>query len=72
MTRQEHNAHWKANRTAAEPVYCNTIGYGELSQYDARCPACWLGHSHAWEQHDASIAAIESMRARDKERMAAA
>ena len=55
MTREEHNTHWGSERKAEEDVLCNTFGYGEISQYDAKCPSCWLGHSHTWAQHDASL-----------------
>jgi hypothetical protein len=53
MTRAEHNEKWHTDRQPDEQVLCNTIGYGELSQYDERCPACWLGHQHTWSMHDA-------------------
>ncbi len=52
MTREEHNEHWKVDRKPEDHVFCNLIGYGEFSQYDPKCPACWLGHSHTWEEHD--------------------
>ena len=52
MTRAEHNQHWDANRKADEQVLCNLIGYGEMSQYDPKCAACWLGHKHTWKKHD--------------------
>ena len=52
MTREEHNAAHRANRQPDDSVSCNLFGYGELSQYDADCPACWLGHRHNWAEHD--------------------
>lgn len=52
MTREEHNAHFGVDRQPGEQVYCNTLGYGEFSQYDPDCAACWLGHRHNWEKHD--------------------
>ena len=52
MTREEHNAAHGANRQPHESVSCNLFGYGELTQYDADCPACWLGHRHSWAEHD--------------------
>jgi hypothetical protein len=55
MTREEHNAAFGVNRQPEEPVSCNTLGYGEISQYDPDCAPCWLGHSHTWEKHDQSI-----------------
>jgi hypothetical protein len=55
MKRQEHNRIWMTNREPGEDVLCNTVGYGEISQYDSRCSSCWLGHDHTWDQHDTSI-----------------
>lgn len=55
MLRLEHNKHWQANRQTGESVLCNTLGYGEISQYDSRCASCWLGHDHTWQKHDDSI-----------------
>jgi hypothetical protein len=55
MTREEHNAAFRVDRQPNELVYCNTLGYGELSQYGSDCAPCWLGHSHTWEEHDRSI-----------------
>ena len=55
MTRLEHNAAWHATRQPTDQVCCNLFGYGEISQYDARCAACWLGTSHTWEKHDSYI-----------------
>lgn len=55
MTRAEHNAYWQANRQPNEEVSCNLVGYGELTQYDADCPSCWLGHRHTWSEHDAYL-----------------
>jgi len=52
MTREEHNAAHGVNRQPHESVSCNLFGYGELTQYDADCPACWLGHRHSWAEHD--------------------
>ena len=52
MTREEHNAAHGASRQPHESVSCNLFGYGELTQYDADCPACWLGHRHSWAEHD--------------------
>ena len=52
MTREEHNAAHGVNRQPHESVSCNLFGYGELSQYDGDCPACWLGHRHSWDEHD--------------------
>jgi hypothetical protein len=52
MTREEHNTAHGANRRPDESVSCNLFGYGELSQYDGECPACWLGHRHNWAEHD--------------------
>lgn len=63
MTRQEHNAHWGVERQPGETVFCNTLGYGEISQYDPKCPSCWLGHSHTWEKHDASLIACRAAEA---------
>lgn len=56
MTRAEHNAYWRTNRQPHEQVSCNLLGYGEATQYDADCPACWLGHAHTWAEHDAWLA----------------
>jgi hypothetical protein len=55
VTREEHNREWGVNRQPNEYVCCHTGGYGELSQYDPNCPACWLGHLHTWDEHDAYI-----------------
>ena len=55
MTREEHNNHFGVNRDPEEHVLCNTGGYGELSQYDPLCCACWLGHPHTWAEHDSSV-----------------
>lgn len=55
MLRYQHNEHFNASRTPKDDVYSMTFGYGEISQYDSRCASCWLGHSHNWEKHDASI-----------------
>jgi hypothetical protein len=55
MLLAEHNAKWGAQRSPGEQVHCHTLGYGEFSQYDPRCAACWLGHPHAWKEHDRSI-----------------
>ena len=52
MTREEHNRRWTVNRQPTDPVHCNLIGYGEISQYDPDCAACWLGHAHTWAAHD--------------------
>ena len=52
MTREEHNTAHGVNRQPHESVSCNLFGYGELTQYDADCPACWLGHRHSWAEHD--------------------
>ena len=52
MTREEHNAAHGVNRQPHESVSCNLFGYGELTQYDGDCPACWLGHRHSWAEHD--------------------
>jgi hypothetical protein len=52
MTRHEHNARHGVNRQSEEHVSCNLLGYGELSQYDPDCAACWLGHAHTWNEHD--------------------
>lgn len=52
MTRETHNALWKSDRKPDERVICNLFGYGEKSQYDPRCPACWSNISHTWNQHD--------------------
>ena len=52
MTREEHNTRFGVNREPGEWVSCNLFGYGELSQYDSDCPACWLGHRHNWAEHD--------------------
>lgn len=60
MTREEHNAHWQAARKPTDIVYCNTLGYGELSQYDSRCGACWLRAAHTWERHDTYLRAYET------------
>lgn len=54
----EHNTYWNVNRQPEEEVWCNLFGYGELSQYDADCPCCWLGHNHTWMEHDRYV--IES------------
>jgi len=64
VTREEHNANHGANRQASDPVYCHTLGYGELSQYDPDCASCWLGHRHTWEKHDRSILGAREERAR--------
>jgi hypothetical protein len=40
MTREEQNAAFRVNRQSKEPVYCNTLGYGERSQYDPDCAPC--------------------------------
>ncbi len=55
MTRAEHNAHYGVARQRNEQVCSATFGYGELSQYDARCSCCWVGCPHDWDRHDASI-----------------
>ena len=52
MTRHKHNEKWNSNRQSDDQVHCNLIGYGELSQYDPDCAACWLGHRHNWADHD--------------------
>ncbi|OHD22904.1 MAG: hypothetical protein A2Y38_00785 [Spirochaetes bacterium GWB1_59_5] len=57
MTRAEHHAHYGVNRQPEEHVCCNLIGYGEISQYDPACAACWLGHRHTWAEHDRSLGA---------------
>ena len=66
MTREEHNAKWNVNRQPEDLVHCNLFGYGEISQYDPDCPACWLGRSgHTWAAHDrAVLAARKSQRRR--------
>jgi hypothetical protein len=56
MLRIEHNAKWTVSRQPNEQVNCNLFGYGELSQYDGRCVACWHGHVHSWDKHDRWIA----------------
>lgn len=55
MTRTQHNAYYQADRQPEEQVHCNTLGYGELSQYDPACHQCWLGHRHTWKEHDKNI-----------------
>lgn len=55
MLMNEHNAYWGVKRKPEDTVCCNTLVYGELSQYDPECPACWLGHRHTWAEHDAWI-----------------
>jgi hypothetical protein len=55
MKLAEHNAAFGAKRRPDEIVLCNTMGYGEISQYDSRCSWCWLGHDHRWATHDQSI-----------------
>lgn len=63
MTREEHNAHHGAARRPEEHVYCHLVcGYGELSQYDPDCAACWLGHAHTWAHHDRSLLAARAAR----------
>lgn len=52
MTLAEHNAKWSVTRLPAESVFCHTLGYGEISQYDPDCASCWLGHLHTWREHD--------------------
>jgi hypothetical protein len=64
MTREEHNRTWGVDRQPDEYVFCHTIGYGEFSQYDPDCPACWLGHPHTWAEHDAYV--IIARRQREK------
>ncbi len=56
MTRDEHNRRWGVDRKPGDPVHCNTLGYGEFSQYDPLCPSCWLGHQHTWAKHDRALA----------------
>ncbi|MFH1184481.1 MAG: hypothetical protein V1755_05520 [Chloroflexota bacterium] len=68
MTREEHNEKWNVNRQPNDPVHCNLFGYGEISQYDPLCPACWLGHSgHTWGQHDAWVLAARRAKERTTE-----
>lgn len=59
MTRQKHNAYYQVDRKPDERVHCNTLGYGELSQYDSECGHCWYGTSHTWEQHDRCLGASD-------------
>lgn len=55
MTRLEHNAKWNANRQPDDQVRCHLLANDELSQYDSRCAACYLGHAHTWREHDANL-----------------
>ncbi len=65
MTREEHNAQWVVHRQPDDPVHCNLFGYGEISQYDPLCTACWLGHSgHTWEDHDRAVLAARKQEQR--------
>lgn len=70
MTREEHNAHWKVDRQPEDTVFCNTLGYGEISQYDPECASCWLGHSHTWEKHDASLMGARAAKEEHRRRAA--
>lgn len=62
MTRREHNEHWGVRRQMTDQVCCSTIGYGELSQYDADCASCWLHHPHIWADHDRMVTAARQDR----------
>lgn len=55
MLRIEHNREYGVDRQPEELVNCTLHGYGELSQYDPGCAACWLGHVHNWAHHDNAI-----------------
>lgn len=58
MTRDKHNRQHGVSRKEGDTVFCNTLGYGELSQYDPECAPCWLGHQHTWAVHDAHLARV--------------
>lgn len=55
MLLAEHNRWWNVERQLEEFVQCNYFDGSEISQYDRNCAACWYGHQHTWEQHDAMI-----------------
>ena len=55
MKRTEHNAMWGVAKQPTDTVHCHTLGYGEFSQYDPKCAACWLGHQHSWATHDLNL-----------------
>lgn len=63
-TRADHNAKWNVTRLPADVVYCHTMGYGEISQYDPDCAACWLGHLHTWDDHDRMLGQPDGRRER--------
>ncbi len=44
-----------AQHRPTDHVFC----YGSGTDYDARCPACWLGFSHNYAMHWLSIALYE-------------
>lgn len=55
MIREQHNTRWNTNYQPSDSVLVMTYG-AEQAQYDPRCSACWLNHSHTWDEHDRSIA----------------